>query len=104
MAPDPAWQGHSGWVLCVAWSPDAAILATGGMDSSLWLWDPRTGRALGTCKGERGPPSNACCSAMLSCHAMADRCAAFSGAPPGHVAAQAQQRVGASEHCHAPPC
>ena len=41
-------------MLCVAWSPDAAILATGGMDSSLWLWDPRTGRALGTCKGEHG--------------------------------------------------
>ena len=53
MAPS-SWQGHSNWVLCVAWSPDAAILATGGMDSSLWLWDPRTGRALGTCKGAHG--------------------------------------------------
>ena len=48
-------QGHSGWVLCVAWSPDAAILATGGMDASLWLWDPKTGQALGSCKGTRLP-------------------------------------------------
>ena len=47
-------QGHSNWVLCVAWSPDAAILATGGMDNSLWLWNPRTGQALGTCKGAHG--------------------------------------------------
>jgi len=52
-----AAQGHSGWVLCVAWSPDAAVLATGGMDASLWLWDPRTGQALGSCKGAHPAPS-----------------------------------------------
>jgi len=58
-------QGHSGWVLCVAWSPDAAVLATGGMDSSLWLWDPRTGRPLGTCRGAPLPaPERAQCAAQ----------------------------------------
>lgn len=44
-------QGHKNWVLCVAWSPDAQMLATGGMDGVLWLWEPSTGNAIGCCKG-----------------------------------------------------
>ena len=44
-------QGHKNWVLCVAWSPDGQILATGGMDGALWLWDPKRGNPLGCCKG-----------------------------------------------------
>ena len=38
-------------MLCVSWSPDAQMLATGGMDGALWLWEPSTGNAIGCCKG-----------------------------------------------------
>ena len=33
----PAQQakGHSGWVLCLAWAPDAQLLASGGMDGEV---------------------------------------------------------------------
>jgi WD40 repeat protein len=44
-------QGHKNWVLCVAWSPDGAMVASGDMDGNIWLWDPVTGKPLGTCKG-----------------------------------------------------
>lgn len=44
-------QGHRNWVLCVAWSPDGALVASGDMDGNIWLWDPATGKPLGTCKG-----------------------------------------------------
>ena len=44
-------QGHKNWVLCVAWSPDAQMVASGGMDNCIWLWDPQTGKALGCCRG-----------------------------------------------------
>lgn len=45
-------QGHKNWVLCLAWSPDAQILASGGMDGSIWLWNPSTGEPMGSCRGE----------------------------------------------------
>lgn len=44
-------QGHRNWVLCVAWSPDGAMVASGDMDGHIWLWDPKTGQPLGSCKG-----------------------------------------------------
>ena len=28
-------EGHKNWVLCVAWSPDANIIATGSMDNTV---------------------------------------------------------------------
>ena len=34
-----------GWLRCVAYSPDGKIIATGGNDSRLRLWDPE-GRQL----------------------------------------------------------
>lgn len=43
-------QGHKNWVLCLAWSPDAKLLVSGGMDGMLWLWNPETGEPLGCCK------------------------------------------------------
>ncbi|EGP86228.1 unnamed protein product [Zymoseptoria tritici ST99CH_1A5] len=45
--PQHTLKGHTGWVLAVAWSPDAALLATGSMDSTVRLWDPTTGSPLG---------------------------------------------------------
>ena len=44
-------QGHKNWVLCLAWSPDGEMVASGGMEGALWLWDPKTGKPLGCCKG-----------------------------------------------------
>ena len=46
----PGAQGHKNWVLCLAWSPDAKLLVSGGMDGLLWLWNPETGEPLGCCK------------------------------------------------------
>ena len=46
-----ASQGHKNWVLCLAWSPDGEMVASGGMEGVLWLWDPKTGKPLGRCKG-----------------------------------------------------
>lgn len=42
-------KGHSNWVLYVSWSPDGRRLASGGMDTTIRIWDPTTGR----------PPTNA---------------------------------------------
>jgi WD40 repeat protein len=49
--PLAALQGHRNWVLVVAWSPDAAVVATGDMDGQIWLWDAASGDALGRCVG-----------------------------------------------------
>ena len=43
-------QGHKNWVLTLAWSPDAKMLASGGMDGMVWLWSPEKGEPLGSCK------------------------------------------------------
>lgn len=40
-------KGHTSWVLCVAWSPDAKYIATGSMDNTVRLWDPKTGKLYG---------------------------------------------------------
>ena len=40
-------KGHGGWVLGVAWSPDAEWLATCSMDKTVRIWDPATGKAAG---------------------------------------------------------
>ena len=36
--------GHSSYVYCVAFSPNGSILASGGFDDSLRLWDVRQGK------------------------------------------------------------
>ena len=61
-------QGHKKWVLCVAWSPDGEMVATGGMEGALWLWDPKSGNPIGRCKG--GP------SPLASFHIMQEACQA----------------------------
>lgn len=40
-------SGHKGWVLCVEWDAREKILATGGHDGQVRLWDPKTGQPLG---------------------------------------------------------
>ncbi len=45
--------GHVNWVMCVSWSPDSKYIASGGMDGRLCLWDPETGKHLGTMKAHR---------------------------------------------------
>ena len=40
--------GHSYPVMAVAYSPDGKILATGGADKSIKLWDMASGRELRT--------------------------------------------------------
>ncbi|KAF2091158.1 putative ribosome biogenesis protein Rsa4 [Saccharata proteae CBS 121410] len=40
-------KGHTSWVLAVSWSPSDDMIATGSMDNTVRLWDPKTGQALG---------------------------------------------------------
>ena len=52
-APKTTCKGHTNWVLCVAWSPDAQLVASGGMDNMVRLWDPVTGESKGILKGHK---------------------------------------------------
>ena len=40
-------KGHTSWVLVVSWSPDDSTIATGSMDNTVRLWNPKTGEELG---------------------------------------------------------
>ncbi|KIJ61676.1 hypothetical protein HYDPIDRAFT_115458 [Hydnomerulius pinastri MD-312] len=44
-------SGHSWWVHCVRFSPDAKLLASAGHDGELFLWDSETGEKLRTMMG-----------------------------------------------------
>lgn len=41
-------SGHTGWVRSVTFSPDGKLIATGGSDNTIKLWDARTGKTLRT--------------------------------------------------------
>lgn len=45
--PQKTMTGHTGWTLCVAWSPDGSMLASGSMDKTVRIWDPEAGVARG---------------------------------------------------------
>lgn len=44
--PITLYQGHTGPVYTVAWSPDGTRIASGGNDSTVQVWNVRTGRRL----------------------------------------------------------
>ncbi|KAK7008318.1 WD40-repeat-containing domain protein [Favolaschia claudopus] len=48
------WKAHTGWVQSVAYSPDGSKIVSGSMDTSLRLWDARTGAQLNVLQGHSG--------------------------------------------------
>src|SRR5262245_45484368 len=44
-------KGHTKAVVCVAYSPDGKTLASGSLDTTVKLWDVRTGKERATLKG-----------------------------------------------------
>jgi len=40
--PQFTMNGHTNWVLVVAWAPNGAYLASAGMDGKLIIWNPET--------------------------------------------------------------
>lgn len=50
-------KGHTNLVLAVAWSPDGKQIASAGMDKTIQLWDPATGKNVKTLRGPATPIS-----------------------------------------------
>lgn len=44
-------QGHEGWVVALAFSPDGEIVASGSRDGSVRLWKVQTGQCIKTLRG-----------------------------------------------------
>src|SRR6266851_5366068 len=52
--PGP-YGGHPGSVFAVRYSGDGALLASGGWDGTVRLWNPRTRAEVGVLTGHAGP-------------------------------------------------
>lgn len=49
--PRMVLKGHTDGIFSVCYSPDGSLLATGGRDKAVQLWDARTGKSLRTMTG-----------------------------------------------------
>lgn len=49
------FDGHDGAVHCVAFSPDGSLLASGGADATVRIWQPADGTLLATLTGHQKP-------------------------------------------------
>jgi len=45
------FAGHAGGTLSISWSPDEALLASGGQDGAVRIWDVATREELAVCDG-----------------------------------------------------
>lgn len=54
LAPITAYHGHTSTVFAVAWSPDGKRVASGGNDSTVQVWNARTGHLLVKYSGHTG--------------------------------------------------
>jgi WD40 repeat protein len=60
------FQGHQAEARSVAYAPGGKILASGGLDNALVLWDVRTGRIKHTLRGGKEDLGNGVCSVAFS--------------------------------------
>jgi RNA polymerase sigma factor (sigma-70 family) len=56
------WKAHEGQVTVVAYAPGGKLLASGGMDQAVILWDADKGTELRRFQAEGGPPNEICFS------------------------------------------
>ncbi|MGJ3245536.1 MAG: BTAD domain-containing putative transcriptional regulator [Elainellaceae cyanobacterium] len=57
-------NGHSNWVLSVAWTPDGQFLVSGSADHTIRLWDKQDGHCLKTLQGHSNWVWSVACSRL----------------------------------------